>query len=125
MNENVKEVQSRLFAGVDPDTPVDQIPQTVKDRLFAIVWQLFQSHRVCELLKNNITIVDRIDPDSKTIETLVVENPVSVGPPLTSGQVVELQTLLKIAGCKSPDKIFQSVMKIFGQEGPTVHLGGS
>lgn len=87
-----------------------------KDRLLNIFEQLFKSHRFITFFEKNYTIKDNIDHENKQIETLVIEKPESVGPPLTSGQLVDIKGILKVAGCKHEDKVFEAILKVLGQE---------
>lgn len=123
----VKKIQSSATPeGLLPnvDLRADELSATepVKERWWSVQKQFLQSHRFLEFLKNNYVIVDEINVEAKTIETLVVENPTSVGPPMSSGQLHEIQTLINMSGCKKPDKVFQRILKILGQDAPSLIL---
>ncbi len=125
------EMRNRVLAGAPESDGDERIPEEVlaaasdaaKDRWIGIFVQLTNSHRFNTFLEDNFIIQDRIDEEKKTIETLVVEKPLAVGPPLSPTQLTELRTLLKIANCTQPEKVFESVLKLLGQEENSLIVG--
>lgn len=126
----VKKVESiatpeSLLPGVDLSAEEFAATDAVKERWWSVQKNFLQSHRFLEFIKNNYVVVDEIDAEAKQINTLLVENPTSVGPPLSSGQLMEIQTLINLSGCKKPDKVFNKILKILGQDAPTLILTSS
>lgn len=119
----MSEMKERLLAGakttdgdVDPEEVLAAASDLSKDRWLSILLQLVNSHRFTKFIEDNYVIQDRIDEEEKTIETVVIENPVATGPQLTSGQLSEIETLIRLSGCKHPNGVFKGIMKILGQE---------
>lgn len=132
-DDNVKSVETagsategRLFIGLDREeidpNDLSNLPEATKNRLLSIFLQSLGIHRVREFFAKNLVIQDRVDPEAKTIDTLVIETPIAVGPPLSSTQLYEIKQALSLFGCKNPDKAFESIMALLGQEKPLVEL---
>ena len=103
-----------------PDEVMDRASDAAKDRWIGIFVQLTNSHRFNKFLEDNYVIQDKIDEEKKTIETLVIEKPIAIGPQLSSAQLNEIRTLLKISGAKHPEGVFSAILKLLGQDGPTI-----
>lgn len=124
-----KTTKDRIMAGA-PETEGDLSPEEVlaqattaaKDRWIGIFVQLANSHRFNKFLEDNYIIQDRIDAEKQTIETLVIERPIAVGPALSSAQLTEMQTLLKLSKCQHPEGVFEALLKLLGQDGPSIIL---
>ncbi len=118
--------EDSIFIGVDKDDidPNDfsNVPASVMHRWLSIFIQLASHHRFTEWFQQNYVIQDKVNASEKTIETLIIESPISVGPPLSSTQLYEMQNLLKIVGCSDPDKTFKTLLTLLGQEGPVIEL---
>jgi len=98
-----------------PEEVLEGAKQAAKDRWLAIFIQLSKSKRFKHYVLNNFDIIDNIDEETRTIETLVIEKPESVGPSLTSSQVQTMVTILKQYGCSSPTKAFSAIMAALGK----------
>lgn len=96
--------------------------QVMKDRYLSIFIKLMQSERFKEFLEKNFDITDRIDHDSRTIETLVIEKPVVTGPKLSPQQLIQIQAAVSGSGAKDSPKVVQRILEILGQEAAAILL---
>lgn len=103
-------------AELDADEVLSVAGDMQKDRWLAILIQLTNSHRFNKFLDDNFLIGDQIDEEAQTIQTLVVEKPIAVGPPLTAGQLTKIRMALSNAGVQEVDELFNKVLAILGQE---------
>lgn len=107
--------KDRVLLGVDPED-LDAASIALKDRWLAIFIQLARSHRFLTFIEKNYAIQDIVNEEERTIETLVVESPLAIGPPLNSTQMIEIQNVIKLSNCTNPDQVFERIMKLLGQE---------
>ena len=103
---------------VVPEEVLAQANEVMKARWLSILIQLTNSARFNKFLEDNYTIGDRIDHENKTIETLVVEKPISVGPPLEMKQFWQIRKAIDLSGTEKVDEVFNAIMKALGQEPP-------
>ena len=88
--------------------------QAAKDRWLNIFIQLSDSERFNDFVSRNFKIVDSVNHEEKTIETLVVESPLACGPPLEPEQVIAIR--MALGKIKNAKKIAEKIFKILGQE---------
>ena len=60
-----------------------EVAQAKKDYYLGIFLELMKSKRFADFVDSNFTIQNRVNEENKTHETLVIENPESVGPALS------------------------------------------
>lgn len=114
--------QNTLHAGAVPDEEdpvegiIDAAPPAQLQRILEIFYQLNKSRRFKDFIAANYKIRDDINTEEKTITTLVIENPISVGPRLAAHQLVAMGKLLVMAGCDDANMTMKAFMMILGQE---------
>lgn len=101
---------------LDPETVLATASQAKKDYWISIIIQLFNSHRFTKFVESNYLIGNAVNKEDQTIETIVVEKPIAVGPPLSSSQVVEIRQLLKLNECKRAEGTLKAILKLLGQD---------
>lgn len=94
--------------------------EIARDRYLGIFVKLMQSLRFKNFVESNFDITDRIDHDEKTIETLVIEKPVAVGPKLEPQQIVQIQAAVSGSGAKDAPATVKRILEILGQEGSVI-----
>lgn len=120
-NEANEEAHKQILAGADhgdaiPEEVLGQASEAMKERWLGIFIALNNHQRFRKMLDSNYIIRDVVDDEAKTIDTQVIEKPVSVGPPLTGKQLWKMRQALQANGCVDIDKAFNDVMKVLGQE---------
>lgn len=116
------EFQNQLHAGnvldedVEPEEILKNAPEAQIARWLEIFFQMNKSRRFRDFVNKNFVIQDEVDPDARTIMTLVIENPISVGPLLAPQQIVGIGKLLAQNGVTDLAKVMQGFMEILGQE---------
>ena len=119
------EFQLRLYAGNVPNNDteceetVSNANQSQINRWLEIFFQLNKSVRFKDFVNSNYVIVDDINEEDKEITTLVVENPISTGPSLSSEQIIEIGKVLRFANVKDVANILISILTILGQKNAT------
>lgn len=118
----MSEQQTRIFLGerkeeedIDAEEVLARTNEAKKDRWLAIFIQLNNSRRFRTFLENNFVIADKID-DEQQVETVVIENPIAVGPALTLDQVTAVFSTLKLANCPRPKETCDKIFACLGQE---------
>ena len=106
MNENQVQEEQEL-------TPEQKAKQA---RDLEICRYLLKSERFVRFVDDNYLIQQKIDHDKKTVELVVLEKPVAVGPPLTSEQVTGILGVLKAAKCPDAIEVADAIMAILGQQ---------
>jgi len=117
-----EQFKSRLSPGgeiASPMTPEDIIAYAnaaKKNRWLAIFIQLSRCERFLKFVEANYVIQDKIDEETKSIETAVYENPRAVGPPLSRAQVGKMLAILKMYNCRKSDEALKRILATLGQE---------
>lgn len=99
-----------------PEEVVEGLSQARKDRIIAIFYALAQSDRFNKFVDDNFDISDRIDDEAKTIETIVVEKPVSTAFKLTPNQTIKLMATLKRLGVDNASEGVMEVSRALGDD---------
>jgi len=121
-------IKEQIRAGVtdedaqEPGVVIADANEAQKDYWCEVLLQLTNSHRFNTFVEDNFEIQTFINDEEKTIDTRVIERPVSVGPPLSSGQLQEVRTILSLAGCNHPEAVFTAILKTLGQDAPEIIL---
>lgn len=116
--ENIKDRIDPLKAIADDKSPEEILKdsnEVNKNRWLAIFIQLSRSKRFVKFIEANYKILDRVDEEKKTIDTLVYENPKAVGPPLELVQTAKIFTLLKMYSTRHPQKVLKEILNVLDQ----------
>jgi hypothetical protein len=124
-------VKLRVFPGEKQDT--DLVPEEVlkdandvkRDRWLSIFIQLSNSDRYTKFVEDNFVIGDKIDHEKQTIETMVLEKPIAVGPALALNQIWQMRQSIRFSGANDPDTLLTDILKVLGQEPPSIILNAS
>ncbi len=103
-----------LFPSGIPESAEDVKSLAMKDRWINILIQLSASERFQDFINKNYKIIDSVDHSDKTIDTMVVESPISFGPPLDMSQIAAIRATL--GKTKNANKIVEKILMILGQE---------
>jgi hypothetical protein len=117
-NETVKDRIDPLKAITDDKSPeaiLQDSNEVNKNRWLAIFIQLTRSQRFVKFIESNYKILDRVDEEKKTIDTMVYENPKAVGPPLELVQTAKIFTLLKMYNTRHPQKVLKEILGVLDQ----------
>jgi hypothetical protein len=115
------EFKARLSPGgeiASPQTPEEILAQAnaaKKNRWLAIFIQLSRCERFLKFVEANYVIQDKIDEETKAIETSVYESPRAVGPPLSRAQIGKMLATLKMYNCRKPDEALKRILSTLGQ----------
>lgn len=121
-----QQMLGREETDIAPEEVIESASAIMKDRWVSILVQLTNSHRFNKFLEDNFVIQDIIDDDTKTIETRVIEKPLSVGPPLTSSQIHAIRKIVKLHGVEDVDAAYNAIMGALGQDDqPSIVLADS
>jgi len=101
---------------------LDATSPAVKDRWLCIFIQLIASKRYKAFISANYDIADSINEEEKSIETLVIEKPLAVGPPLSPLQTMNIGKFLVDLKCQDVPSALQKFMAILGQDAPAISL---
>lgn len=93
-----------------------EMSQAVKEYYLSIYSKLAESKRFRDFIAANFDIHQEINEEEKTIDILVVEKPVAVGPALSANQILKLQGVLGSYGVVDTVAAVQAVMRVLGQE---------
>lgn len=93
-----------------------EMSQAVKEYYLSIYSKLAESKRFRDFIAANFDIRQEINEEEKTIDILVVEKPVAVGPALSANQILKLQGVLGSYGVVDTVAAVQAVMRVLGQE---------
>ena len=105
---------------MSPEEVAEAQQKVARERYLGIFLKLMQSERFKKFLEDNFDITDRIDHDAKTIETLVIEKPVAVGPKLAPQQIIQIQSAVSGSGAKDAPATVKRILDILGQEGSVI-----
>lgn len=106
--ESHKNVQESPTANMDTEAK--------KNFWTGVLYKLVESKRFLEFLDNNYVIGVHKDDEAKTVDVLVTEKPVSVGPKLAGDQVFKIQAACMQAGARDTAALVKRIMGILGQE---------
>jgi len=119
MSEETKDEEVAVY----PDAP--ELNAARQQRLLDIFVQLNKSKRFVDFIAANYLINSVIDDENKTIETTVIEKPISVGPKMSPLQVGKITTLIQACGSRNPVATLTELFNLLGQEESTLVLPSS
>lgn len=104
----------KIFLGNTPESAEDNLTEAQKNRWLNIFIQLSQSPRFSSFINNNYAIVDKVNHEDKSIETMVIESPVACGPELEMAQIAAIRKA--VGKVKNGKEITKKILEILGQE---------
>lgn len=95
-----------------------ELEEFKKERWLYIFSELSKSERFKHFVEDNFNITDNIDHEKQEITTLIVEKPVSVGPPITNVQKAQMLLILNSLVNKllTPQSAADRIYSLLGQE---------
>jgi hypothetical protein len=98
-------------------SPTDGMDTEAKKSFWTnVLYKLVESRRFLEFLDANYVIGVHKNDEDKTVDVLVTEKPVSVGPKLAGDQIFKIQAACLKAGARDTAALVKSIMSVLGQE---------
>ena len=98
-------------------SPTDGMDTDAKKAFWTnVLYKLVESRRFLEFLDANYVIGVHKNDEAKTVDVLVTEKPVTVGPKLAGDQIFKIQAACLKAGARDTAALVKNIMTVLGQE---------